>query len=336
MSAVELLYQTATAKAEGRTLIINTQADSLLLTLSAQCPQLDLQQHFKPEYAAIQRMGLAASETLSGFDAAYDLIVLLAAKNKQQTLGWMAEAMKLLQDNGILLMACANKHGAKSYESALHMLAGNIASRCQSKCRIFSAKKTALLDHILLDQWVDSAQAKSIPTHGLISQPGLFSWNHADSGSQLLLDHLPHDFSGTGMDLCCGYGLLAEHLLHTSPDIDTLHLVEADQLALNCAEYNTRTWAQKIQSHWRDAAHDPLPKQLDWIICNPPFHTGQQRDVGLGQGIVQRACQSLKRGGRLYVVANRKLPYEALMHTGLKHCDTVVEADGFKIIKGIR
>ncbi len=336
MSAIDLLYHAAIDKSPARLLIINAHAHDLLPILSEKCEQLDLQQHFKHEHAAIQKMGMNASANLSSFDASYGSILILPSKNKQQTLAWMAEAMQRLEENGTILVACANNHGAKAYESALGTLAGNILSRSKSKCRIFSAKKRSSLDMELLAQWLSAGQATTISNHGLIAQPGLFSWDHADVGSQLLIDHLPDNFLGTGIDLCCGYGLLSEHLLRRSPDIDQLHMLEADRLALDCAVKNTVQWQQKVQTHWLDATHDALPEKLDWIVCNPPFHTAQQRDVELGKTIVQRACQSLKRGGTIYVVANRKLAYERLMQAELKQCQTVIEANGFKVIKGIR
>lgn len=336
MSAIELLYRVAIDKSAARLLIINAHAHELLFKLSDNATQLDLFQHFKPEYAALNRAALHVSAELSDVDSLYDLILILPSKNKQQTQGWMARAMQQLDEHGQILMSCGNKHGAKAYKSALQSLAGHVISRSKSKCRIFSAKKTPSLDYLLQKQWLDSAKPALIPSHGLMAQPGLFSWGHADVGSQLLIEHLPEHFSGRGMDLCCGYGLLAEHILRTSPDIDQIHLVEADRLALECAIQNTSTWQQKVQTAWLDATSDPLPDKLDWIVCNPPFHTGQQLDIDLGKVIVQRACQSLKRGGVLYVVANRKLAYEGLMKSELQQIHTITEANGFKIIKGIR
>jgi len=347
MSAIELLYQAAIEHAAPRTFIINAQQHALLFDLSKQCTpfeqfdqsdqnKLSLQQHFKPEHESLQCLNLPLSTLLPENESLYDLVLLLPSKNKQQTLAWMAQAMQLLRDDGCLLMACANSHGAKSYESALQQLAGNIRSRSKSKCRIFSARKTTALDSILSKQWIDAAQAKTIATHGLISQPGLFSWDHADVGSRLLIERLPDTLAGNGMDLCCGYGFLAAHLLRTTSCIDTLHLLEADALALDCAARNTAAWQQKTHRHWLDATSDTLPNKLDWIICNPPFHIGQNRDVELGQTIVKRACHSLKRRGVLYVVANRKLPYEILMRSELSQCQTLVEANGFKILKGVR
>jgi len=353
MSAIELLYLAAIEHTAPRTFIINAQQHALLFDLSKQRTpfeqfdrlehsdqsdqnKLSLHQHFKPDHKSLHCLSLPISTSLPENESLYDRVLLLPSKNKQQTLGWMAQAMQLLRGDGYLLMACANSHGAKSYESALQQLAGNIRSRSKSKCRIFSAKKTTALDSILSKQWIDAAQAKTIATHGLISQPGLFSWDHADVGSRLLIEHLPNTLAGNGMDLCCGYGLLSAHLLRTTPCIDTLHLLEADALALDCAARNTAAWQQKTHRHWLDATSDNLPDKLDWIVCNPPFHIGQTRDVELGQTIVKRACHSLKRRGVLYVVANRKLPYEALLRTELSHCQTLVEANGFKIIKGVR
>ncbi|MDQ7000245.1 MAG: methyltransferase, partial [Mariprofundus sp.] len=141
---------------------------------------------------------------------------------------------------------------------------------------------------------------------------------------------------GIGMDLCCGYGLLTEYILHLSTDIKQIHLVEADWLALDCARQNTAAWQDIVQSHWKDAVLESLPKQLDWVVCNPPFHSGQSRDVKLGQSIVLHACQSLKKGGCLYLVANRKLPYENLIRSELRQCEILTEADGFKVIRGVR
>lgn len=188
----------------------------------------------------------------------------------------------------------------------------------------------------LAQQWIADAQPRWVKTHGLISQPGLFSWEKPDMGSQLLLKYLPETVHGRGMDLCCGYGFLSAHLLKISPDIEMLYLVEADRLALQCAEQNTMPWREKVEPHWLDAAADSLPLKLDWVVCNPPFHTGQDRDIPLGQAIIANGCKSLKRGGRLYMVANRKLPYEATLDRMLMHHRTIVQEQGFKVIEATK
>jgi len=333
MPAIELLYRAALEFQPVRILVINAHAHALLVMLENQSTQLDLQQHFKPEYTAISNSDLPVSPGWPAISNTYELILILPAKNKQQTQGWMAAALNRLQKNGKIIVACSNHYGAKSYESALKQLTGHVSSRSKSKCRIFSTSNNGQLNTSLARLWLENASVRKIESHGLMAQPGLFSWDRPDTGSSLLIKHLPA-LSGVGMDLCCGYGLLAEHILQRSSDIPHIYLVEADRLALDCASQNTSTWQDKITYQWLNAATETLPTKLDWIVCNPPFHTGQQRDVKLGQQIIHAACQSLNKHGELWLVANRKLPYEHLLRSQLSHCQTMIEADGFKIIRG--
>lgn len=332
----ELLYQSgldALKDSAGRAAAINARADSILKNISNRCTSLTLLQHFKPEHDALLRLELPCSSKLEG---EYELILLIPSKNKQQTLGWMAEAMINLVNGGKLIVCCANKHGARSYENALKELAGNIDSTSKFKCRLFSAQKSHALDIESARVWVAEARPQKIESHGLISQPGLFSWDRPDIGSQLLLEQLPDTLHGKGMDLGCGYGFLSTQLLKSSPGIETLHLVEADRLALHCAGQNTRPWQEMLESHWLDALADPLPLKLDWIVCNPPFHTGQDQDISLGQTIIANGCKSLKPGGRLFMVANRKLPYEAVLDRMLMRHQIVTQEQGFKIIEAVK
>jgi len=332
MKDVELLYQAALRIPASDIAVINAHAHPLLQALCAKAETYAIVQHFKPEHDALLQLGLNIEESKYRFD----LALILPSKNKQQTHAWIAEAMLQLSEDGKLIMACANRHGGKSYEMALKRLAGNMTSGSKAKCRIFSARKTNAMGPDLARQWIDNGKARRCESHGLISQPGLFSWDRPDSGSQLLLSHMDKPLSGEGADLCCGYGLLSEHVLRILPQISKLHLVEADRLALSCAEQNTVLWSEKVESHWLDAATEPLPSRLDWVLCNPPFHTGQSRNIELGQQIVTRACRSLKRGGTLYLVANRKLPYEQILGAELKHNQILAQTSGFKVMRGTR
>jgi 16S rRNA (guanine1207-N2)-methyltransferase len=336
MPATRLLYQAAIETLDDsskRVVIFNAHSHPLLKKIAEQCDRLALLQHYKPEYNELKRMGLECSQNI---EANTDVALLIPSKSRQQTLGWMAEAMTNLVDGGKLIVSCANSHGARSYEKALKELAGNIGSSSKSKCRLFSTRKSTTLDMELTQQWIADAQPRQVEAHGLISQPGLFSWEKPDIGSQLLLKYLPETLHGRGMDLCCGYGLLSEQLLKTSPDIEMLYLVEADRLALQCAGQNVMPWQEKVEPHWLDAAADPLPLKLDWIVCNPPFHRGQGQDVPLGQTIIANGCRSLKRGGRLYMVANRKLPYETTLDRMLMNHRTIAQEQGFKVIEATK
>jgi len=332
MPAVELLYDALMHRELKALAVLNAQPHHLLLDVCQKASSYELLQTFKPWCDDIAQLGLHSQANVSG---CFSTVAVFPSKNKCLTLSHMAAAMLLLPEGGEIIMACANSHGAKSYDAALKKIAGSVTSSSKSKCRIFSARRSSEMDVDLAEQWIRDAQMQRVEAHGLWSQPGLFSWDRADIGSQLLLQHLP-ELCGMGMDLCCGYGLLSAHIMKKNVAVEHIDMVEADASALLCAEKNLMPWQDKVACHWQNGAADGLPKRLDWAVCNPPFHTGQIQDIELGQAIVAQGCRSLKRGGHFYMVANRKLPYEHILEKHLRHYQVIAEEQGFKIIRGDR
>lgn len=339
LRSIELLYRAVLEQGCRRVCVIHASAHPLLVELSSKVA-LTLQQHEKPAYRQLVALGLDPSPDWPDTDIEFDTILLIPSKNRAQTHAWMARAMQMLADGGWLMFSCANRYGAKGYRQALAALAGSVSARSKAKCRLLCACKQAdHFDAALADRWLAAAEVRRVETHGLQAQPGLFSWQQGDRGSLLLLAALSERLSmlrGQGMDLCCGYGLLAVELLKRYTQIDRLHLVDSDHLALDCAISNVSEWRSRIVPHWLDAATEQLPSQLDWLVCNPPFHAGQTRDVELGKSIVMQGCRSLRDGGRIYLVANRQLPYERLLQAELRQLHTLAERDGFKVLEGVR
>lgn len=339
-----LLYQQACvllSELAGKRLsiaILHAKPHPLLQTIAEQAGLLEVQQSLRSTYRALEADGMQPVTRLSKRN--FDLILLLPGKQREQTLGWMAQAMRQLKERGHLLLCCPNSMGAKSYEKRLHELAGiagNVTGLSKSKCRCIYARRTLEVDMELMQAWIDASAVRRVDELGLYSQPGLFSWNRPDPGSDLLLGNLPSDLSGAGMDLGCGNGYLSVHALKRFPDIDKLHAIDAERLAVDCAAMNLEPFPDREwQTHWCDATQEPLPENLDWVLLNPPFHSGKQQDTELGQEIVRAACQSLKPGGRLFLVANRHLPYEAVLQQHLRSFTTLKQEQGFKVIEGKR
>ena len=166
-----------------------------------------------------------------------------------------------------------------------------------------------------------------------VTLPGLFSADAPDPGSVLLAEALPTALAGEGADLGAGWGYLSARLLENAPGITALHLVEADARALACARRNVtdaRAWF-----HWADATQ-PLPGQkLDFVITNPPFHTGRAGRPELGVAFIAAAAAMLRPGGRLWLVANRHLPYETALGTRFRKAgEFAAGTAGFKLMLG--
>ncbi len=178
-----------------------------------------------------------------------------------------------------------------------------------------------------LDEAIAAGGPQKAPALDLWTQPGLFSWDRPDPGSQLLISALPA-LTGHGADLGCGAGLLAQAIL-TRTGVTQLELVDIDRRAIDAAKRNIHDPRAKL--HWTDARTAPELEGLNFVVMNPPFHDGGHEDRRLGQAFIARAHQILKKGGALWVVANRHLPYEAVLSDNFSHVDLKAEAKGFKV-----
>ncbi len=71
--------------------------------------------------------------------------------------------------------------------------------------------------------------------------------------------------------------------------------------------------------------------------CNPPFHgQGRAERPDIGRRFIAVAAQALKPGGRLWLVANRHLPYEAELEARFGKVRTVAQQGGFKVVETVR
>ncbi|HEY8963668.1 MAG TPA: class I SAM-dependent methyltransferase [Alphaproteobacteria bacterium] len=259
----------------------------------------------------------------------YNTILVRATRQTDETLGFLAMAVSHLAPNGTILIAQENRLGASSLERAASAGFVDVASISKFKCRILQLKKPKT---DILKSWAAKAQIQKNP-EGLWSAPGLFSWDRPDLGSQLLLQHLPHILTGAGADLGCGYGYLTTSLVKCR-GVTSVTGVDLDSRAIECTRRNLEEsdlpFAHDVL--WRDVTTMTDLKNLDWVIMNPPFHTQLDEDRNLGQKFCNAALKMLKSGGNLYLVANRHMPYEAVLNAQASRVTVLADERGFKIL----
>ena len=179
--------------------------------------------------------------------------------------------------------------------------------------------------------FADWARAPGRTPSGFVTAPGLFSADGPDPASAALGDALPTTLTGRVADLGAGWGYLSARALAASPGIAEMHLIEAEHDALEAARANVTD--PRARFHWADARAFAPDLPFDAIIMNPPFHQGRAPDPTLGRAFIAAAARMLARGGALWLVANRHLPYErALAET----FDAVDRLDGPPQVKLIR
>lgn len=263
-------------------------------------------QPWRTQAEAWEKAGFARLDEPAG---AWPLVMVLPGKSRDETLALFATAHDRLEDGGILLVAMSNEAGAARFEKELAEAAGGVTSLQKHKCRAFHAVKSAAWDPQRLAGWRALGAAREVESTGFIVAPGVFSPQHADPGSALLAEHLPADLRGAVADLGAGWGYLSRAVAERCPAVKEIHLFEADARALACARGNLAGVTPELHFHWHDVAAG-LPGRYEAIVTNPPFHRGQTTDVGLGRAFLRQATAALRTGGRLFVVANRQLPYE--------------------------
>jgi len=328
-----LLYERG-AELEGQQIaVMNGICHPSLQLLKAVPGRLMVQQQRRDDCLALQRAGYAISREIR--QGPFDIVLVLAGRQREQTMGWLARGLRLLDGSGWLALCAANAMGAKGYEKRLAELGADISVSSKSKCRVVLLRADRISRPEVLDTWIEAAAPRVLADGGLLSCPGVFSWAHPDRGSRLLLDHLPPGLAGCGMDLGCGNGYLSCHVLGRYVGITAWHAVDVDAVALDCAARNLQDLQTtcSVHTHWLDATRERMPGGMDVVLMNPPFHKDKADIIALGQAMIKAARSSLKSSGSLFLVANRHLPYELLLYQSFEQVSALFEGEGYKVMR---
>jgi 16S rRNA (guanine1207-N2)-methyltransferase len=285
---------------------------------------VDAEQSFRSEFLKLKR----ASPRIER--GAYPRGLLLLTKHKEENFANIARGWDLLAPGGTLVCSGANDDGAASLQRSVGKIFGLASALSKFHCRVFWFVKG---DGTPPDYWRQLATLQRVEG-GWLSQPGLFSWDRIDDGSALLAHHLPADLLGHVGDFGCGWGYLAREVLARSPAIARIDLVDAEHRALEAARANIPD--PRASFHWLDLASEPAPAVYDAIVCNPPFHAGRAAVPALGQAVIEAAARALKPGGKLFMVANRGLPYEAILKRHFASFETLADNNKFRVTRAVR
>lgn len=327
-----LPLQSGAITLSGRTLFIGAEFHPSLAALKP-----DVWQPFKP-----LTNGLSGFNRLEDLptETSYDTVLVNIPKQVDEAKFWIVSALYALKPDGFMVLAAANDANGSRLEKWLKELGMSYTSESKNKARVVWAKRPAVLPPPAT-QWQKNGQMQWVQIgdgNRIMSQPGLFGWDKIDVGSALLAHYLPADLKGTGADFGAGTGYLSARVLERCPQISSLYLAEADSRALQCAKINLENvrGSRTLEYIWADLTKPAALPMLDFVVMNPPFHTGKKTEASLGQSFIETAAHHLKKGGRLYVVANVHLPYEEILKTRFSHAKLLAAKDGFKIFEAVK
>lgn len=288
------------------------------------------EQGFRSDYLALTQAGYDAVPEFAGGER-FALALVLAGRVRRANERLIARAHAALDLGGTLVVAGAKQAGIAALRKWLASrlpLAGNLAKH---HAQVFWLVKQA-------GHGIDIEAEPDLAS-------GVFSAGKPDAGSALLAAHFDDRISGRVADFGAGWGYLSGELCRKAPAVRELHLYEADFTALQAARTHLGTVAGTGAAfHWHDLLTEPVGARFDWVVMNPPFHAGLQRGAtsgraaapAIGQKFIKAAAGALVRGGRLLMVANRKLPYEATLADTFGRTRLLEERDGYKVIEAVR
>ena len=301
--------------------------------------QLVCEQSYKPFADELERGGVQVVADASESSTRYRLVLVLPPRQREEARALFARAVSLCAPGGVIVASITNNEGAKSGEADLKQLTGLGASLTKNHCRVFWSKPIdGSQDPALIAKWAALDAPRPILDGRFRSRPGVFAWDRIDPASALLVEHFPADLTGKGADLGAGYGYLSAEILSRCSKVSALDLYEAEARALALARQNLAQFEQQatLDYRWQDVTTG-VQERYDFIVSNPPFHTQSRADrPDVGRRFIAVAAESLKPGGRLFLVANRHLPYEAVLNASFGQVRVVGERDGFKVIEAIK
>jgi 16S rRNA (guanine1207-N2)-methyltransferase len=275
----------------------------------------------------------------------FDTAIIEIPKGRKLAQRWLAQAFFGLKTGGELYLCGAHKQGIKPLVKDAEMLFGESA--------VFGYKKGSRLIRLIKkypsspvvgwwqtpgiapDTWHTFALQTPSGTIEICSLPGIFSFDHLDEGTQLLLDSLPDLQNLNLLDLGCGYGAIG--LTAARSGADSVDMVDSNLLAVAASKRNIErlrlTNACALASDVMSAVPD---KKYELILSNPPFHAGRDVDYQVARAFIEQSYNALQTGGQLYLVANRFIRYEKIIENYFQQSDVIVQSPRFHILCGTK
>ena len=169
----------------------------------------------------------------------------------------------------------------------------------------------------------------------LASKPGVFAWNRLDDGTAALVGAMKIGVSDRVLDLGCGTGLAGLAAARRAIDGRAI-LVDADVRAVESARRTAAAnGVTNVEVLPSDCASAVFDRWFDVVLANPPFHRGVGVDYEVAQQFVRDAARVLRRGGQLFLVANRHLRYGDLIRESFGNVATAYVDHRYRVLVAV-
>ena len=287
---------------------------------------LECEQGFRGEFLKLQNSGSNVSPKLDLSDKHQGAIVV-AGRNRRVNESNITRAWNACENGGQVVIAGDKTAGINPLRNWVSRKVEIEESFSKHHAIVFSLRKEGA-------DWPIISLEKQLEGYWL--SDGMFSSDGPDTGSKLLVAHFDNRIGGAVADLGAGWGYLSNELLRRSQKVKQLRLFEADYCSIEAAKQNLHETTVETDFIWCDVTTEFPKRPYNWVIMNPPFHAGRVADPELGKRFIQTAASTLPTGGKLLMVANRKLPYEETLNKLFRNHQIIAEQDGFKVLEATK
>lgn len=337
-----LLLERNASEFSGKVLFANAE-DSYPISLKSDCDVYVWSQS-KTVFDTLVRIGMPENSMHFGaeWDATlaqeFDHIIIYQPKAKELLDYLLAATLPVLKQGGKVWLVGDNKSGVKSSMKRLQSPLEDVGKVDGAKhCLLYSGHKVGDAKPFVFEDWVQRwTQTVAGQTFILCSIPGVFGHGKVDKGTELLLTQLEtHRFmaevaSSRMLDFGCGDGIISMWLhQRTGAKVTAL---DDSALALKATELTfAANDASDAVTLIASNGLEQVKGRFNYVVTNPPFHTGIQTDYSVAERFFINVKQHLTLNGEVFVVANDFLRYGPLMEASLSKLQTLSRASGFVV-----
>ena len=236
---------------------------------------------------------------------------------------------KHVDANPVLLSSGMVKHISPNAKDIIQKVwGGTKASRVVKKAILFqTTPNPKLISSSVSERSTNDVDLKEYGCYK--TYPGVFSAQKLDQGTRLLLENVPTDLSGVGVDLGCGYGVISKVVLEKCNAVQKLFATDISSAAVESTKISV-SGVEVIQC--QGLQHSSL-KNLNFVLSNPPFHTQSQLDVKMMHRLINDVYDALDVNGVFVMVGNKGMKHGQFLHKVFKNVDRIAANNKYEVYK---